>query len=443
MRTFFHNARLFDGENDPRDGMCVTVEGERIVGVAPDSAELRQADGDHRDLTGKTLMPGMVCGHYHAEYPDLRLAETGKRYLGLEYPPGYLTAVAIQSLGFAVESGVTGVVGAGCSQDIDVSLKMAAADGRIVAPRIRPCGQHINTTANENEPRQWWGISPPREDGILSVAAEIFADGADGMRKAVRHQLRRGVEVIKIFPSGGHGVDYPEHFRSMTMDELEAVITTAHNRGAIVRGHVTTKSMMLDAIKLGLDIVDHGDDLDDEVIDAMVKHGTFYVPSMLFLKKLLPTDEGEYARASQLAPLKRSFENVKKMLPVANKAGVKIVPGDDFGLEFMTHQPGTYAEEWEIYVDDCGIGAKDVLTWLTRNGAQMMGLGEEAGLIQPGRLADIVVVDGDPLTNFSLLRRPRETLSMVMIGGKAMIDRLPRAEGRPAVPSHAAQLTAT
>ncbi len=430
MRTFFHNARLFDGENDPKNGMSVVVEGDRIIEVAPDNAELREAEGKHIDLAGKTLMPGMTAGHFHMDYGGLRLADVGKSYLGTQKPPAYLAAVSIQNLGYAVASGITNVIGAGCAFDNDAAMKMAVNDGIVVGPRIKPCGLHLNTTANENEPSAWWLPAPGREDGIQVVGAELFADGADGMRKAVRHQVRRGVEVIKIFPSGGHGVDFPEHLRSMTHAELEAIIKTAHDRGAIVRGHVVTKSAMMEAIEMGMDIVDHGDFLDEEVIDAMLKHGTYFGPSMLFLKKLLPSDEGELARASQLAPLKRSIDNLAKYVPMANKAGVKIVPGDDFGLEFMMHGVGAYAEEWEIYEKDFGIAASDVLTWVTRNGAQMAGA--DAGLIRAGKLADIVVVDGDPATDIGVLRRAADTVKLVMVGGRTMVDQLERANVAPA-----------
>ncbi len=435
MRTFFHNARLFDGENDPVNGMSVVVEGERIIEVAPDSDELREAAGEHIELGGKTLMPGMTQGHFHADYGGLRLADVGKAYLSTQKPAAYNVAVAIENLGHALQSGYTSVVGAACSFDIDVSLKMAIADGRITGPRIRACGLHINTTSNENDPNSWWIPAPERQDGLQIVGAELFADGAEGMRKAVRHQLRRKVEVIKIFPSGGHGIDFPEHLRSMTHAELEAVITTAHERGAIVRGHITTKSMMLECIELGIDIIDHGDYLDEEVIEAMVKAGTMYVPSMLFLKKLMPSGEGELARASQLEPVVRSFEHLRKVMPLVAKAGVIAVPGDDYGLEFMMHEAGGYAEELEVYVNDCGIPARDVLTWATRNGAIMMGMGDEAGLIRAGRLADLLVIDGDPLADLSLLRRPLETIDMVMIGGKPLKDRLARtvaAKGKAA-----------
>jgi imidazolonepropionase-like amidohydrolase len=420
-RMVFTSATLYDGVHDKRAGMAVAVEGQTITAV--DRTLPIGKDDLHIDLGGKTLMPGMTVGHWHGDYGGLRLADVGKGYLGLHCPPAYLTAVAIQSLGYALASGVTNVVGAACNVDNDAALKLAMADGRIQGPRIRACGLHINTTGNENDPAAWWLTAPPPENGLQIVGTELFADGPEGMRKAVRHQLRRGVEVIKVFPSGGHGLDVPPEQRSMSYDELAMVIRTAHEHGAIVRGHVSTKKMLLESIRLGMDIVDHGDELDEEVIEAMLKHGTFYVPSMLFLKKLLPTRVNDLARDKQLEPVQRSFENLRKMLPVAHAAGVKIVPGDDFGLEFMVHAPGVYAEELEVYVQDCGIDAKAVLGWATCNGGQMMGRGNELGTIRPGYVADLLVVDGDPGNDIAILRHT-DRLKMIVKQGQIVKNEL-------------------
>jgi imidazolonepropionase-like amidohydrolase len=430
-RTIFANAALYDGQSDRQDGVLIAVEGDRIVAVGK---TVSAAAGDEQiDLAGKTVIPGMTAGHWHGDYGGLRLADVGKGYLGTHSPPSYLAAVAVENLGHALASGITNAVGAGCSFDNDACMKMAMADGRIVGPRIRAGGLHINTTANENDPNAWWLPASDRQDGLQVIGAELFADGAEGMRKAVRHQLRRGVEVIKIFPSGGHGLDVPPEQRSMATEELEMVIRTAHERGAVVRGHVCTKKLILESVKLGIDIVDHGDELDEEIIEAMVKHGTFYVPSMLFLRKLLPTGEGDLARGTQLEPVRRSFEHLCKMLPLAHKAGVKIVPGDDFGLEFMMHAPGNYAEELEVYVNDCGVAAKDVLTWATRNGGLMMGR-SDLGMVREGYVADLVVVNGDPVQDMGLLRNS-DNLQMIVKDGKVHKNTLSGALGRASIES--------
>lgn len=401
QRLVLTGASLFDGEGATRDNTTIIIEGDRFSAVGQG---IPARDGDvHLDLAGKHVIPGMTAGHWHGDYGGLRLADVGKAYLGTQSPPAYLTAVAIENLGYALASGITNAVGAGCSYDNDAALKLAMRDGRVVGPRLRAGSLHINATGDENEPSTWWIPATTREDGLQIIGAELFADGPEGMRKAVRHQLRRGAEVIKTFPSAGHGLDVDPDNRTYAPEELEMIVRTAHERGAVVRGHAITRKMILESLRLDMDIIDHGDELDEDIIEEMVKRGTFYVPSMLFLKKLLPTHDGDLARGSQLEPVRRSFNHMCKYLPLANKAGVTIVPGDDFGLEFMMHAPGNYAEELEVYVHDCGIPARDVMTWATRNGGLMMGR-TDLGMVREGYVADLVVVNGNPCENISLLR---------------------------------------
>lgn len=435
QRIVLNRASLFDGIGNTREDATIVIEGDRFTAI--DRGIPAREDDLTFDLAGKHVIPGMTAGHWHGDYGGLNLAGTGRAYLGTQSPPAYLTAVAIENLGYALASGITNAVGAGCSFDNDACLKMAMNDGRIVGPRLRAGSLHINVTASENDPVSWWLPAPERQDGLQVVGAEIFADGPEGMRKAVRHQLRRGAEVIKTFPSSGHGLDVDPDYRSFSREELEMVVRTAHERGAVVRGHAITKKMILESIEFGMDIIDHGDELDEEVIEAMVKNGTFYVPSMLFLKKLMPNSASTMARELQLEPVKRSFEHLCKFLPMAHQAGVKIVPGDDFGLEFMMHGPGNYAEELEVYVNDCGIPARDVLSWATGNGGLMMGRGD-LGMIREGYVADLVVVNGDPCADISLLRDVGN-LEMIVKDGKIHKNTLaPVAAGakaREAVPA--------
>lgn len=435
QRIVLSGASLFDGEGATRKNMTIAVEGDRFSAIGTD---IPAREGDlHFDLGGKHVIPGMTAGHWHGDYGGLNLAGTGRAYLGTQSPPAYLTAVAIENLGYALASGITNAVGAGCSFDNDAALKLAMNDGRLTGPRLRAGSLHINITASENDPVSWWLPAPERQDGLQVVGAEIFADGPEGMRKAVRHQLRRGAEVIKCFPSSGHGLDVDPNYRSFAREELEMLVKTTHERGAVVRGHTITKKMLMECLEFDMDIIDHGDEIDDEVIEQMVRKGTFYVPSMLFLKKLLPVSENSVARELQLEPVKRSFEHLCRMLPRANAAGVRIVPGDDFGLEFMMHGPGNYAEELEVYVQDCSIAARDVLTWATRNGGLMMGRAD-LGMIREGYVADLVVVNGDPCEDISLLRDV-SNLEMIVKDGRihknALTPATAGAKARQAMPA--------
>lgn len=424
-KVIFTNGNVFDGQNPSRAGLSIVVENDRIAAVV--EGQTQAGSGDRViDLAGRTLMPGLGSSHYHAEYDHFPLSGTvGRVYLGMEKPPGYIYALCIENLRRALQQGLTSVVGAGCSYDSDATLKMAIDDGKIPGPRIFAASRHLDPTGNDNDWSPWWyNMAESDRDGIKVAGSEIICDGADAFRKATRMEFKRGARMIKVFPTGGHGLDVDDKLRGMRHEELVAVIEAAHERGALVRGHVITRDVILECIEAGMDVIDHGDEIDDEIIEAMVKHGTFFTPSMMFLKRLLGTSTGSIHGVSMDGPAERSFKNLVKMLPKANAAGVKIVPGDDFGLSFMPHdEPGIYAKELEIYVKDCGISAREVLKWSTHNVAALMGRSKELGGVAPGMLADLLVVRGDPTKDITLLTDPERNLDAVMVGGRFVKDR--------------------
>src|SRR5262249_49643846 len=213
-------------------------------------------------------------------------------------------------------------------------------------------------------------------------------DGADDFRRGIREEIRRGAEIIKIFLTPGHGVASRSVSMELTRDELAAAIETAHERGAKVRAHIANKPTILTALELDIDVVDHGDGLDEECIERLLEKGAFLVPSMLWPYRMGEAYHTPYARA-----LEAEAAAMLKILPVANRAGVKLLIGDDFGGgAVLPHGP--YADELDFYVNVAGIPALDVLRWATRNGAELMGRSHELGRIKPGMLADLLIVDG-------------------------------------------------
>src|SRR5262249_25348873 len=159
-----------------------------------------------------------------------------------------------------------GYVGAACGHDIDAQLKMAIAEGIMAGPRIRACSAHIGTTGDLNDSRKWWRR-------FTTPGTDVFVDGPEDMRKMAREFIRRGAETIKIFASSGHGFPGPTP-RNMDRDEIAAVVNAAHARGARVRAHCAEKGMIRECVELGVDIIDHGDEIDDEIIAMMVDKGT-------------------------------------------------------------------------------------------------------------------------------------------------------------------------
>lgn len=409
------NARVFDG-HDLLDGRHdVIVERRRIVSIVPSGGEV--AD-DAIDLGGTTLMPGLITSHLHPDF--FRYELTSGDRPGKELPPGVMMAIGVRTCRVLLESGFTGYSGAGCAHDIDVQLKMAIAEGIIDGPRIRACGHHIGTTGDVNNRSDWWKAHT--DPGI-----DLCGDGPDELRKLVRTEISRGVETIKVFASAGHGIPGANR-RTMSRTELAAVVEAAHERGAKVRAHVTDKAMILECIDLGVDIIDHGDEVDDECIEAMVAAGTFWVPSMVYLWSVLEIGYGRYFGVTP-----ELYEHMRMTIPVAHSAGVRILIGDDYSGVFrslidddpLDHQVGNYGRELGFYAEFYGLEPIDVLRWATSNAGQLLvDPPDRVGVVEPGAAADLIVVDGDPLSDLSLLARPEQSLRAVIRDGSLVIDRL-------------------
>jgi imidazolonepropionase-like amidohydrolase len=414
----FTNARVFDGRTMLAGTRTVTLEGNRIASVSEGPAK-----GEAIDLGGLTLMPGLITCHFHPDFYRFTLAMgMAGEPLGKELPPGVLMAIAVRNCGVLLESGFTGYVGATAGHDIDASLKMAIEQGIMQGPRLRACSLHIGTTGDVNDSNNWW-----RE--FRTGGTDVFADGPDEMRKLVREQIRRGAETIKIFVSSGHGgLPWPTT-RTMERDEVEAVVNTAHSRGAFVRAHAATKDMIRECVELGVDIIDHGDEIDEEIIAMMAERGTFWVPSMVYPKCMIELGWADADLPAQQA-------NVRKMLPKAQAAGVRILIGDDYSGVFrdvieddpLDHKVGDYGREFAFYGAFEGVTAEQVLSWGTANaGEALTGGHDKLGVIEEGALADLIVVDGDPVADLSILARPQDSLKALIRDGAIVIDRLENA----------------
>jgi imidazolonepropionase-like amidohydrolase len=417
----FTNAKLFDGSRMRTGRHSVTVDGNRIATVGPEAPV-----GADRviDLDGMTVMPGMITGHFHPDFFRYQYVHNMAGIMvGNELPPGVLMAIAIRNAGVLLESGFTGYIGASCSNDIDAQLKLAISEGIVAGPRIRACGHHIGTTASINDHRKWW-LRPEIR------GQDLFGDGPEGMRKLVREDIRRGAQTIKIFASSGHGFPGAERpTRNMAREEIDMVVRTAHECGAKVRAHVSGKEFLLECIELGVDILDHGDWIDEEVIEQMVDRGTYWVPSFVYPKIMCDLGIGDTDF------IRREQEHAQGMLPVAQRAGVRILIGDDYSGVFrealvddpLDHQVGNYAREFAFYAAMDGLSAADVLTWGTRNAGQLLadGSGDVTGVVEPGALADLIVVDGDPVEDPTILAAPQQHLKAVMVDGALTLDRLP------------------
>jgi imidazolonepropionase-like amidohydrolase len=411
-RLFLTDAVVVDATGPARPASTVVVDGERIVEVrGPGADGLADVRPDDRvvHLAGRTVMPGMATCHFHATYRELG---TKPAPFGLEEPPAYQAVIAAKNYETALRAGFTMAASAGAPMDIDASIKRAVNDGIIPGPRILAGSRDVSSTGHANDNAPWWYE-------VGAWGAVRICDGPDEFRKATRDEIKRGAEIIKMFVTGGHGTLAAKEQLEVTPAELQAVVDTAHSRNAKVRGHIVSKEAIMLALDAGVDVIDHGDDLDAECIDRMVAQDTFLAPSCHFPKAFLAVMGGRGLGFTDT--MQTELEQMLSVLPVANAAGVKLVLGDDYGAMGFPH--GLYADELELYVRDAGIPAADVLRWATLHGAELLGLGDQAGTVQPGRYADLLVVDGDPLTDIGVIARPGGILA-IFKGGAPVRDDL-------------------
>jgi imidazolonepropionase-like amidohydrolase len=403
-RTFFRRANLIDGRDGPKKNSTVVVEGKRITAVAANGDAPKPSANDVvYDLAGRSLMPGMIQSHFHVAYDNVKsLAE-----IDLKHPVTMTTLIAAKNAELLLRCGFTGAIGAGAAHYIDVTLKQAIDRGLIPGPRMMACGRDLSSTGDSVDLHpSWWKL------GLESVGR--VCDGPEEFRKAVRDEIKQGVEIIKLYPNGGHGLPWPSSVMTMTPEEIKSAADAAHERGKKIRGHIVSKRAIVAGLDAKLDLIDHADHMDDECIERFVKQGTFVVPSLYF-PYLMVEEKRHGGKAAYLdAEMERGLEHSYRMLPKAHAAGVKLLIGDDFGASPLLH--GDYAKELEAYVKGAGIPALDVIGWATRNGAEMLGMKDELGTIEAGKLADLLVVNGDPIKDITVLQ-DRANLDVVMKDG--------------------------
>jgi imidazolonepropionase-like amidohydrolase len=412
--TLISNGQLVDGTGRPAiPRAAVLIEGGRIIYAGSlDAAPPVPADARRIDACGGTIMPGLIEAHIHLTYFNV----TELQDLDIKYPVEYVTLQSAVNARTALECGYTGARSGGCLHNIDVWMKKAIEEDMIPGPRLAASGREICGAGGLMD----WNPDY-RKIGMEGIV--FIVNGPEQARTAVRKLVKDGIEWVKTYPTGdAASPDINDHHTlCMTFEEMDAVVATAHNHGLKVTGHCRATAGIRNALLAGYDAIEHGTFLDDECLELLLRRGVPLCPGLGFEK--FSVDRGREFGLSQRVidghreTLEAGAESCRRVL----EAGGTIGLGGDYGFGWTPH--GTYAQELTFFVNYVGFSPLDTIRCGTLGGARMMGRDHEIGSLEAGKLADVLVVDGDVVADISRLE-DRRNLIAVMQGGLIKAGRL-------------------
>jgi len=385
MRISFNNVNLIDGTgNGIQKNVCIVVEDGIVKKICDNSDGVIGNVSDAVDLTGRYIMPGLIDCHVHivsdaSADPALAL----QRFSQIDF-----TMIAVKNLATLLKSGVTYIREVGDVHNIALGLKKYVQDGSIKGPGMHCANRIITMTGGH-------GHMIGRE-----------ADGVDGVRKAVREQLKAGADLIKVVSTGGvmtPGVDVNAY--QFNTDELKAAADEAHKAGRKICAHCHGTQGVKNSVIAGIDSIEHATILDEEAVDMMAAGGTYMVPTLVATYYIIENGEAAGIPAFAVDKAKEVAQKHIKSLEMAYRAGVPIAMGTDAGTPFNRHGISS-AVELELMVR-AGMEAMDVIQTSTKSAAELIGIQSKYGTLELGKFADFMVLSENPLTNIKTVQCPR------------------------------------
>ncbi len=411
-------ARLIDGTGSVRDGgVSVTINGNRIVAIGDSNESATSGAAPVVDLSDCTLMPGLIDSHLHLTTFNV-LTFRNHRIATFETTPQSQLLYALVHAQMCMEMGFTslrdlgGISYTGHLTAELVALRDAIDRGVLAGPRLKVAG--------------WAMVTGSHLDLVIPRNAlrkqGVTADGPWELRRLAREQLRVGCDVVKTSASGGGGTDQEEaDIRNMTYDELRAIVEEAHAAGKLCSCHCFTAEAQKMAVKAGVDTIEHCVFTDDEALEIMKEEGKILVPTLahrtdraIEIRRQMGASEFVVDKMRRIQPHAR--ESFKR----AHAAGITIAMGTDTQID---PEMGSNSMELEIYVD-YGMSPMEAIQTATKNAAQALGMARDLGTIEPGKLADIIAVKGNPLDDIRILQQ-KDKILMVMKAGRIYVDRRP------------------
>lgn len=394
------NCTVFDGHSEELlENGCVVIENGRIREV---SGRARVKDADRIDGRGGFLMPGLIDCHFHAYTPSFDIHALDRM------PMSLLSQHAAAILEGALQRGFTTVRDAGGG---DIGLALALQRGLIKGPRFFFSGKAITQTGGHGDMRPADQIEPCG-CGYRGALTRI-ADGADEVRHAVRDELRKGATQIKIFVSGGVvSPTDPLWMPQFTDEEIRAAVEEAATRRTYVMAHCHTDERAKVCARLGVRSIEHGTEILPDTAKLIARAGTFVVPTMSVAGVLRDKGKGLGLPPASLGKIAGLFESMQRSVETCAHAGVKLGLGTDLLGDFHSHQGDEFPLRGEVQKPI------DVLRSATSVNAEILQKSGELGCIGEGALADLILVDGNPLGDLSLLADAARHVKLIIRNGE-------------------------
>lgn len=356
------------------------------------------------DATGRTVMPGLIDAHTHLSFGE----PTGNDELFFHRTQGYSSMLSAYNARKVLRAGVTSVLDADCLWNIAVELRDAIDNGIVEGPRMRAGGQALMTSLGGTAGRLI------RDEGTTGYATVVH--NRDMMVKEIRRQIKYGVDWIKVMVTGLIPSMKGPEVKVWSFDEIKAVCDAAHELNTKVVGHCRNAESTRDAARAGMDLIYHSSYLDDEALEAVVESGSALCPTFTLLGNLADYGEKIGSAPELLAVFRAEIEVTAQMLAKAHSAGVKILTGSETGFA-VTPVGEWHARELEMLVEYVGMSPLEAITCATSNGALAVRMEGEIGTIGVGQLADVLVIDGNPLNDIKILQ-DKTKISEVISRGK-------------------------
>ncbi|HUV17655.1 MAG TPA: amidohydrolase family protein [Ilumatobacteraceae bacterium] len=409
-RILFTNARVFAAVDETvLDDAGVLIDGDRIEWSGPMAVAPTVEDAERIDLGGRFVMPGMTESHVHLSYSNAHPSQLDRQ------PVPIAMLDAVDNARTLLRFGFTSAISFGSAQGIDVHLRSAINTGRVPGPRLLASERDVGSTGSNADAKE------PGSEGRKRIA-----DGPWAVRAAVREVAKAGADVVKIFLDGE---ELSAHARpgvlSYTDDEVAAACDEAHLRNLRVACHARSASAVKQAVRHGVDFIGHANFLDDEAVEMLAgaRDRLFVGPGIAWEIQLLERGhEIGLSRAMMEARgYQRELDETISAVKRLREVGVRLLIGGDYGLSITPH--GTNAKDLEYFVDLFGMSPGEALLCATRDGGLAMDPTGMLGTLEAGTTADLVIVDGDPTRDITVLQY-EERIVGVMKDGRLVTDLL-------------------